>query len=119
MQKYENATNRIAASRLHQIALALGVEAAWFYEGLPTTRGGQEAGRPAGPTGTRQSIELLRHFDALDEVLRRQIFTLVKVLAKAPDSAAPALQIEGAHGAPLQADGGAGFAPGTGVAEDE
>lgn len=34
VQKYENGTNRIAASRLHRVACALGVEMSAFFDGL-------------------------------------------------------------------------------------
>jgi transcriptional regulator with XRE-family HTH domain len=35
IQKYERGLNRISASKLHQLAFALGVPAAYFYDGLP------------------------------------------------------------------------------------
>src|ERR671926_591337 len=35
VQKYEKGTNRIGASRLHQIAQVLGVPISFFYEGAP------------------------------------------------------------------------------------
>ena len=34
VQKYENGTNRVGASRLHQIALALRTTPAWFFDSL-------------------------------------------------------------------------------------
>jgi transcriptional regulator with XRE-family HTH domain len=36
VHKYEKGSNRIAASRLHQIAQALNVEVSYFFEGLGT-----------------------------------------------------------------------------------
>src|ERR1700752_173619 len=38
VQKYENGTNRISASRLHQIVNALQVPTEFFFEGLPENR---------------------------------------------------------------------------------
>ncbi|WP_163597234.1 helix-turn-helix domain-containing protein, partial [Moraxella catarrhalis] len=35
IQKYEKGVNRVGASRLVQIAAALGVNPAYFFEGLP------------------------------------------------------------------------------------
>ena len=34
VNKYETAMNRVSAGRLYEIALALGVQAAWFFEGI-------------------------------------------------------------------------------------
>ena len=42
VQKYEKGTNRIGASRLHQIAQILGVPIEFFYDGAPADR--DEAG---------------------------------------------------------------------------
>ena len=84
VQKYERATNRIAASRLWQIALALDLPAAWFYEGLPTAPG---APAPVPLERPRQSLELLRHFEALTMPLRDRIFSLTRTLARAGQEA--------------------------------
>lgn len=35
VQKYEKGTNRVGASRLQQIAVTLGCEPAWFFDGAP------------------------------------------------------------------------------------
>ena len=50
MQKYERGANRISASKLYEIARALRVSIAWFFEGLgdPTAEPVDgEAGRDA------------------------------------------------------------------------
>src|SRR3977135_1081889 len=41
VQKYEKVANRVGASRLQQIAEALGVTPAWFFENAPTQSGGK------------------------------------------------------------------------------
>ena len=41
VQKYEKGANRVGASRLQQIAEALGVTPAWFFENAPTQSGGK------------------------------------------------------------------------------
>ena len=49
IQKYEKGTNRIGASRLHQIARVLGVPIEFFYDGAPqigTVRGLCRSRRP-------------------------------------------------------------------------
>lgn len=46
VQKYEWATNRVAASRLYEIATILGTDLAYFFEGWQ-----QVAGLPAPPQG--------------------------------------------------------------------
>jgi transcriptional regulator with XRE-family HTH domain len=38
LQKYENATNRIAASRLYELSRALGVEVGFFFADMPNHR---------------------------------------------------------------------------------
>jgi transcriptional regulator with XRE-family HTH domain len=38
LQKYESATNRIAASRLYELARALGVEVGFFFADMPRRR---------------------------------------------------------------------------------
>ena len=55
--KYENGDNRISVGRLHRIAQALGVEPAYFFEGL-----GRD-GRPS--RGHGEMLELARDFAAL------------------------------------------------------
>lgn len=39
VQKYEKGSNRIGASRLHQISLALDVPISFFFEGAPGSNG--------------------------------------------------------------------------------
>jgi transcriptional regulator with XRE-family HTH domain len=43
VQKYEKGANRVGASRLQQISLALGVTPGFFFEGAPAAAGGQRA----------------------------------------------------------------------------
>ncbi len=54
--KYEHGVNRVSAGRLYQIARALGVEPAYFFEGLGT----EPATEPR-----RTMLELARNFVAL------------------------------------------------------
>src|SRR3954447_14763577 len=52
--KYETGINRVSAGQFYRIAEALGVEPAYFFEGLGT-------GRPAEPR-QRMMLELARDF---------------------------------------------------------
>ncbi len=61
--KYETAINRISAGRLYQIAQALGVEVAYFYQDM-------EANANSAPRGEmrlqqRMLLELARNFAAI------------------------------------------------------
>jgi transcriptional regulator with XRE-family HTH domain len=89
VQKYERATNRIAASRLYRLCRILGVRIGFFYEGLklalPANRRLSEA--PAEPFESDplrqdETIELVETFYAIgDPGLRRQLFELARAIA--------------------------------------
>jgi transcriptional regulator with XRE-family HTH domain len=53
VQKYENGTNRVSASRLVMIGRALGVSTAYFFEDVEPTAG---IGRMPRPATRRRSI---------------------------------------------------------------
>jgi transcriptional regulator with XRE-family HTH domain len=55
--KYEKGENRISVGRLRRIAVALGVEPAYFFEGL--------GAEPAPEPEQRRMLELTRDFVAL------------------------------------------------------
>jgi transcriptional regulator with XRE-family HTH domain len=80
VRKYEAGTNRVSASRLQQIALALKVTPAFFFENAPALKTG------APKTGTRltpQVIALSRAFAKInDGRLRHDIITLVEGIAR-------------------------------------
>lgn len=82
IQKYETGTNRISASRLWDIADALEVEIAFFFEGLE----GHEV-RPGGTAGDmmtdKEALELVRAYYAIPETQRRRLFDLARVLSDA------------------------------------
>lgn len=64
VQKYETGENRISAGRLLQIAIALGVEIAWFFDPL-VTHASQSNGH-----GRKAALRegLLAAFDVIDDV---------------------------------------------------
>jgi transcriptional regulator with XRE-family HTH domain len=73
IQKYENGSNRVGASRLQQISDALGVTPFYFFEGAPAvgkkTPAPQEGELPEGTIvsflGTREGAALVRGFLAI------------------------------------------------------
>ena len=87
IQKYEKGTNRMGASRLHQIARVLQVPVEFFYEGVPS---GPDSGEPLADTssrsmtdflGTSDGLELVKAFMAVkDAKVRRRIVDLTRAV---------------------------------------
>ena len=85
VQKYEGGANRVSASRLSQIAEALGVPVEYFFTGLdaggdegPDARASQARERLQRP----ETIELVRSYYAIaDPQLRQQFLDMVKAVA--------------------------------------
>lgn len=81
IQKYETGANRVSASRLWEIARALGVQISFFFEGVDE----------AGVTVTddddiltnKEALQLIRAYYTMPEAQRRQIFELARVLSDA------------------------------------
>ena len=82
IQKYETGMNRISASRLWDIADALGVPVAFFFEGLK-----DDAQAPTDLPGDiladKEALELVRSYYAIPENQRRRLFDLARVLSDA------------------------------------
>ena len=83
VQKYETGANRISAGRLYQIGRKLGVEVAYFFEGLVE---GADAG-PITPLGhgggNRTTIEIARNFAQIsDPEVRSALNGLIKSLSR-------------------------------------
>ena len=91
IQKYEKGTNRIGASRLHQIADILQVPVSFLFEGGPSSstsvEGLGEAPSPAYVSdflATSEGLALTRAFTRItDAKLRRSIVDLVEQIAGA------------------------------------
>lgn len=78
VQKYENGSNRIGASRMWQFAQALGVPVASFFEGLP--EGGRA--KKAAPEVDPGMLTLAKHYRALKSPVHRDaVCSLAKSLA--------------------------------------
>ena len=82
IQKYETGMNRISASRLWDIADALGVSISFFFEGL-------DAQAPiiddqlVDILADKEALMLVRSYYAIPEAQRRRLFDLAKVLSDA------------------------------------
>lgn len=102
IQKYERGANRVGSSRLYDIANALDVPVAFFFEDLEDRKahagGLAESATPFdhGPTmvpeapDRRDALELMRAFGRIDDPeLRRRLLDLTKALAELDDPAGP------------------------------
>ena len=85
IQKYETGMNRVSASRMWEIATALGVAVSFFFEGLATTRSTDEADTslPGDLLADKEALELIRSYYAIPENQRRRLFDLARVLSDA------------------------------------
>ncbi|RYH01852.1 XRE family transcriptional regulator [Salipiger sp. IMCC34102] len=81
IQKYETGMNRVSASRLWDIAVAMNVEVSFFFEGIEES---PDATPKAGDyLSDREAMELLRSYYAIPENQRRRLFDLARVLSEA------------------------------------
>jgi transcriptional regulator with XRE-family HTH domain len=94
VQKYENGTNRIGASNLFKIAKTLGVEVAYFFEGvqeiaesmMTDTADVPLAGINEDPLTSRDAIELMHNYYRVkDPNVRKRLAQFVKTLAHSGD----------------------------------
>ena len=92
VQKYENGTNRLSASRLQQISQILRVPVQFFFEGVPALK--RQPGASGGPSpayvsdflATSDGLALVKAFVQIkDPALRRSIVTMVKQIAGGGD----------------------------------
>ncbi len=80
IQKYETGMNRVSASRLWDIAEALDVAVAYFFEGLEGDVANDAEATP-DLTIDREAMELVRSYYAIPEVQRRRLFELARSLS--------------------------------------
>jgi transcriptional regulator with XRE-family HTH domain len=84
IQKYETGMNRVSASRLWDIAHALGVEVSFFFEGLDSALLESDgSGMPSDVLSDKEALDLLRSYYAIPENQRRRLFDLARVLSEA------------------------------------
>ena len=84
VQKYEKGVNRIAASRLLDIADALDQPVSQFFEGLrPGRRGARQADEIEDALAKPGVAELIRLFVSLrSDKVRRQVLELVRTMTE-------------------------------------
>lgn len=88
VQKYEKGINRIAASRLFDIAAALDMTVASFFEGLAPARGGGVAEEPGESfvhdvLATPEGLQLVALFSAIESPrVRKRVVELVRAIAE-------------------------------------
>ncbi|WP_163847241.1 helix-turn-helix domain-containing protein [Pseudooceanicola aestuarii] len=81
IQKYETGANRVSASRLWDIADALDVEVAFFFEGIDEGGKREHLGVPSDLMGDKEALDLIRSYYAIPENQRRHLFELARVLS--------------------------------------
>lgn len=86
IQKYECGANRVVASRLYELAVALNVPVGYFFEGIASA-----SVAPSAPANDRdliaadvlsqkETLELIRAYYKLGERPRRRLLDLAKAL---------------------------------------
>ncbi len=84
IQKYETGMNRVSASRLWDIAEALSVPVAFFFEGLGASDAETAVTAvPGDILADKEALELVRSYYAIPENQRRRLFDLARVLSDA------------------------------------
>lgn len=84
IQKYETGANRVSASRLWDIADALNVSVAYFFEGMEAEKIKTDAvpdNIPADLIGDKEAMDLVRSYYSIPENQRRRLFELARVLS--------------------------------------
>jgi len=76
IQKYESGMNRVSASRLYEIAVALDVPISYFFEGAS---GSSDPEDEEDLLANREALELVRAFYAIPEEQRRRLLDLARV----------------------------------------
>jgi transcriptional regulator with XRE-family HTH domain len=92
IQKYERGTNRIVASRLHDLSRVLDVPVGYFFSDMAEGTLSDSAPAPREEAmafahdlmGERETLELVRsYYNISDPRIRKRLFDLVKSVSKA------------------------------------
>ena len=81
IQKYETGANRVSASRMWDIATAMEVPVAFFFEGLEGQVTGSDDARGDVLTD-KEANELVHAYYSIPETQRRRLFDLARVLSE-------------------------------------
>lgn len=95
VQKYENATNRVSASKLYDISEVIGVPVSYFYEGLnvneneasvslemvaETKKLGLETSKVME---SKETLKLIRYYYSIqNDALRQKAYDLIKAMSQ-------------------------------------
>lgn len=79
VQKYENAGDRMSASRMYQIAKFLNLPPSFFFDGLPLTNA-----EPL-PSLDHEQATLIRYYDALTKKQRKDALQIIKIMGSGND----------------------------------
>lgn len=82
LQKYELGKNRASASRLWEIAQALGVPVGFFFEGLTGSEAQEWASDLHKAMNAKDMVTLARAYTLMPEHHRSSVLNLAKSLAK-------------------------------------
>lgn len=82
IQKYETGMNRISASRLWDIAVALRTDIDYFFAGLAEIDR-SPADPPSDVLEDKEALDLIRCYYAIPEAQRRRLLDLARVLSTA------------------------------------
>lgn len=92
IQKYERGTNRVVASRLHDLARVLDVPVSFFFDDMDADALEGAAPSPREETtglshdlmGDKETLDLVRSYYRIDDSrVRRRFFDLLKSVSKA------------------------------------
>lgn len=85
IQKYETGANRVSASRLWDIADALGVPVGFFFDGMEDGNRQQQPADgslvPSDILADKEAMDLVRCYYAIPEEQRRRLFDLARALS--------------------------------------
>jgi len=80
VQKYECGANRMSASRVWQLAMALAVPVTYFYDGLSDEPGEAFERENRDMFAQKETLDLIKAYYDLDERPRRRLLDLAKSL---------------------------------------
>lgn len=88
VNKYETAMNRVSGGRLYEIALALRVPVAWFFEGVDGEMSDFDAAMDSTEgTANQQEVKaLLASYHLVSKDVRSKFLRLVRSIADEPES---------------------------------
>lgn len=82
LQKYENGSNRISASRLWSVSRALGLPITYFYDGLDDGQDNASAKDARSVNLPDHTIRVARTLnDLVDGEVKNKLFELIRALA--------------------------------------